>query len=53
MIRNDNPTLLGILVCGKFPFDKIGGKCEVDAYYETGHELAKDQKIYIKITSFR
>ncbi len=45
MIRDNNPTLLGMLVCGKHLFDHIGGKCEVDAYFETGHDLATDQKV--------
>lgn len=45
MIRDNNPTLLGMLVCGKYPFDHVGGKCEVDAYFETGHDLATDQKV--------
>ena len=46
MIRDNNPTILGMLVCGKHSFDIIGGKCEVDAYFETGHDLAKDQKVF-------
>ena len=46
MIRNLNPTLLGLLVCGKHIFDFIGGKCELDCYFESGKEIAADQKIY-------
>lgn len=46
MIRDGNPTLLGMLVCGKHVFDFLGGKCELDAYFETGHKLASDQKLY-------
>ncbi len=46
MIRDGNPTLLGMLVCGKHIFDYVGGKCELDAYFETGHSLASDQKPY-------
>jgi len=45
-IRNGSPTLLGMLVCGKHIFDQVGGKCELDAYFETGQALANDQKIY-------
>lgn len=46
MVRNGNPTLLGMLVCGRHVFDFLGGKCELDAYFETGHTLASDQKTY-------
>ena len=46
MIRDNSPTLLGMLVCGKHIFDFIGGKCELDAYFETGQTLASDQKPY-------
>lgn len=46
MIRNGNPTLLGMLVCGNHIFDFVGGKCELDAYFETDRSLANDQKIY-------
>jgi len=45
-IRDNSPTLLGMLVCGRNIFDFVGGKCEVDAYFETGNKLANDQKIY-------
>lgn len=46
MIRDYNPTLLGMLVCGNNIFDYVGGRCEVDAYFETGKELADDRKVY-------
>ncbi|HRK26205.1 MAG TPA: putative DNA binding domain-containing protein, partial [Chitinophagales bacterium] len=46
MIRNGNPTLLGMLVCGNHIFDFVGEKCELDAYFETDRSLANDQKIY-------
>ncbi|QQS29594.1 MAG: putative DNA binding domain-containing protein [Sphingobacteriales bacterium] len=45
-IRNGSPTLLGMLVCGKHIFDHIGGKCELDSYFETKTSLADDKKIY-------
>ena len=45
-IRNNKPTLLGLLVCGQHIGDLIGGKCELDAYFETGKTLADDKKIY-------
>ncbi len=46
MIRDNKPTLLGLLVCGNDLFDILGGKCELDAYFETGNTLANDQKVY-------
>ena len=46
MLRDYNPTLLGMLVCGNNIFDYLGGRCEVDAYFETGKELADDRKVY-------
>ncbi|MBI3232931.1 MAG: ATP-binding protein [Bacteroidetes bacterium] len=46
MIREGIPTLLGMLVCGKHIFDYVAGKCELDAYFETGNSLANDQKTY-------
>ncbi len=46
MIRDGCPTILGMLVCGKNVFDHLSGRCEVDAYFETGKELANDQKVY-------
>jgi len=48
-VRNNNPTLLGMLVCGKDIFNHVGGKCEMDAYFETFEKiksLADDQKLY-------
>jgi ATP-dependent DNA helicase RecG len=33
-IREGNPTLLGMLVCGDYVEDYIQGKCEVDCYVE-------------------
>jgi predicted HTH transcriptional regulator len=46
MIRDGNPTLLGMLVCGKYIEDYMGGKCELDAYFETGRVFADDRKVY-------
>ena len=48
-IRENNPTLLGMLVCGKDIFDHLSGKCELDAYFETSGKvrtIADDQKLY-------
>jgi len=48
-IRNNSPTLLGMLVCGKNISDHISGKCEVDSYFEmleNVKSLADDKKLY-------
>ena len=48
-IRDNHPTLLGMLVCGQYIFDHLGGKCELDAYFELFEKvkiLADDQKLY-------
>lgn len=45
-VRENKPTLLGMLVCGKHIFDVIGGKSELDAYFKAGHNLADDKKHY-------
>jgi len=48
-ICDNKPTLLGMLVCGQYISDYLGGKCQVDAYFEmleTVKSLADDQKLY-------
>lgn len=48
-VRDNHPTLLGMLVCGKDIFNYLGGKCELDAYFEMLEKvksLADDQKLY-------
>ena len=35
-VVNNKPTLLGLLVCGRHIGDLIGGKCELDAYFQSG-----------------
>jgi len=48
-IRDNSPTLLGMLVCGKYIFDYVRGKCEVDAYFEMLGKvktIADDRRIY-------
>lgn len=38
-IRNDEPTLLGVLVCGDNIEDFLGNKCQVDCYVDVDSEL--------------
>jgi predicted HTH transcriptional regulator len=50
MLRDNKPTILGMLVCGKInPLEHyLGEKCELDAYFEMGEKksLAEDRKVY-------
>jgi len=45
-IRENNPTFLGMLVCGKHPEAFVGSRCQVDCYFNTGNEVASDKKVY-------
>lgn len=45
-IRDNAPTLLGMLVCGDYVEDYIQGKCEVDCYVEIKNKIAEDKQIY-------
>lgn len=45
-IKEDEVTLLGMLVCGIDPFYFLGSKVEVDAYYDTSSDIGKDKKIF-------
>ncbi|MFH1861118.1 MAG: RNA-binding domain-containing protein [bacterium] len=45
-VRDSNPTLLGMLVCGKHVYDYIGGRCQVDCFLDTGIEVANDKKVF-------
>lgn len=44
-IRDDNPTFLGMLVCGKHLYDFVSDRCEVDCYFHTSKLIADDKKI--------
>ncbi len=41
----DKPTLLGVLVCAKYPGDLIGGRCQVDGYVESKTEIVTNKKV--------
>jgi predicted HTH transcriptional regulator len=48
--KEQKPTLLGMLVCGKYIDDFVSGRCQVDAYVEvdsvTELALARNKKIF-------
>jgi predicted HTH transcriptional regulator len=43
-IRNNKPTLLGMLVCGDNLFDFIGERADVDCYVDSSIEIAENKK---------
>ena len=45
-VRENKPTLLGMLVCGDYVEDYIQGKCEVDCYVEVKNKIAEDKQIF-------
>lgn len=47
MIRDEVPTILGILVCGEEPGVKLHWRCQVDAYVESTstNEIAQNKKV--------
>lgn len=45
-VRDEKPTLLGMLVCGDYVEDYIQGKCEVDCYVEVKNKIAEDKQIF-------
>jgi predicted HTH transcriptional regulator len=56
MVRDQAPTLLGVLVAGKHPYDLIGGRCQVDAYVDvpaqTPSQLVTQAKQVLKNNIF-
>ena len=44
-VRNDTPTLLGMLVCGDYVDDYIQGKCEIDCYVDSPIVVAQNKQI--------
>jgi ATP-dependent DNA helicase RecG len=43
-IRNNKPTLLGMLVCGDNLFDFIGERADVDCYVDSSVDVAENKK---------
>ncbi|MEZ4828769.1 MAG: putative DNA binding domain-containing protein [Bacteroidia bacterium] len=44
-VRNETPTLLGILLCGNHPYDWVGGRCQVDCYVDSAHQIAQNKQV--------
>ncbi len=45
MIRDNKPTLLGMLVCGDYVEDYLGGRGEVDCYVQSPMAVAQNKQI--------
>lgn len=45
-VRDDQVTLLGMLVCGADPFHFLSSRCEVNAYYDTSQNISVDKKMF-------
>ena len=45
-LKEDQVTLLGMLVCGADPFHFLSSRCEVNAYYDTSQDISVDKKIF-------
>ena len=45
-VRDEQPTLLGILVCGDDPYHFLQGRCQADCYvlYPKSQQIANDQE---------
>lgn len=44
-VRDEKPTLLGMLVCGDYVEDYIPGKCEVDCYVKSKMVVAQNKQV--------
>jgi predicted HTH transcriptional regulator len=44
-VRDGQPTLLGMLVCGDYVEDYIQGRCEVDGYVKSITKIADDKQV--------
>ncbi|MDX1908703.1 MAG: putative DNA binding domain-containing protein [Bacteroidia bacterium] len=44
-VREQTPTLLGMLVCGRRPYDWIKGRCQVDCFVDAAQQVAQNKLI--------
>lgn len=45
-VVNNEPTLLGMLVCGENLYDFIGSRCQVDGFVESLIQIAENKKVF-------
>jgi ATP-dependent DNA helicase RecG len=45
-IKENDITILGMLVCGDDPFHFLGSRVEVNCYYDTSIDIGKDKKLF-------
>ncbi len=44
-VRENKPTLLGMLVCGKHVEDYIGARCQVDGFVDSQIQIAENKQV--------
>lgn len=44
--KNDEPTILGMLVCGEHPEDYLGNRCQVDCFVNSPIKIAQNKKVF-------
>jgi len=45
-VLGNNPTLLGMLVCGSTLYDFVQARCQVDGYVESPIDIAANKKVF-------
>lgn len=44
-VRNNIPTMLGMLVCGENVQDVLGGRCQVDGFVDSSTKIAENKQV--------
>lgn len=45
-VRNNSPTLLGMLVCGNHLYDFVEGRCQVDCFVDSRNQIAQNKRVF-------
>ncbi len=46
LTKDEEPTILGMLVCGEYPADYLGNRCQVDCFVDSAVKIAQNKKIF-------
>ncbi len=44
--KDYEPTILGMLVCGEYPHDYLGNRCQVDCFVNSPIKIAQNKKVF-------
>jgi ATP-dependent DNA helicase RecG len=44
-VRDNTPTLLGILLCGNHVYDFVEGRCQVDCFVDSKFQIAQNKRV--------